>query len=59
MTYLMKFGVFLFHLYQIFNPLFVVLVSHKFSVFFGELNILLTENLDFLQKMKIHPLIKL
>lgn len=59
MTYLVKFGVFLFQLHQIFNPLFVVLVSHKFSIFFGELNVLLTENLVFLQKKKIQHLIKM
>lgn len=59
MTYLVKFGVFLFQLHQIFNPLFVVFVSHKFSIFFGELNVLLTENLVFLQKKKIQHLIKM
>lgn len=44
-SYLLKFGVVLFQLHQIFNPLFVVLMSHKFSILLWQLNILLTENL--------------
>lgn len=43
-TYLLKFGVFPFQLHQIFNPLFVVLMPHQFSILLRQLNILLAEH---------------
>jgi len=48
LPHLLKFGVLLFHLHQILNPLLVVLMAYKFSVLFWQVVHLCAEKIHFL-----------